>query len=132
VRDEFTSAQRTWLETNNERISGRLVGPNFRNRFDSSVSDPKLEEFLRERELLWQNCTMQCFLDDACIMKVTDMVFFEYETSHPNLLGIEQESLRRYLEGSGVWDKLREDLDALQDLCDRELEARRSGTESQL
>ena len=132
MRDEFSSTQRDWLVKNHENLEWRLVGPNVRNRFDSNVSDDKLEEYVRDRELLWENCSAQCFLDDACIFKITDMTFFEYETSHPNLLGLEQEGLRRYLEEHGVWDEMRNKLDPLMDLCEKELNARRTGTESPL
>lgn len=130
MRDEFETPQRDWLERNHANLTWRLVGPNIRNRFDSNTSETKLEEYIRDREALWEKSTVQCFLDDACILKVTDMMFFEYNTSHPNLVGIEQESLRRYLEKSGVWDNMREQLDSLQELCEKELHARRTGLDS--
>lgn len=115
---------------NHENLEWRLVGPNFRNRFDSSVSEAKLEEYLRDRQLLWENCSAQCFLDDICILKVTDLMFFEYETNHPNLVGMEVDGIRSYLEGSGVWDEMREKLDQLMEQVEKELEARRNGVES--
>ena len=58
------------------------------------------------------------------------MMFFEYETNHPNLVGVEQESLRSYLEGEGVWNQMRDSLDDLLDLCEKELHARRTGADS--
>ncbi|MCB0319390.1 MAG: hypothetical protein KDD60_00610 [Bdellovibrionales bacterium] len=126
------TTQYKWLEKNHDNVEWRLVGPNFRNRFDSSVSESRLEEYVRDRELLWENCSAQCFLDDACIIRITDMTFFEYETNHPNLIGIEQEDVRRYLETQGVIEEMRKELDKMLDLCARELEARRNGLESPL
>ncbi|MCI5066471.1 hypothetical protein MRY87_12175 [bacterium] len=130
MRDDYDSPQSEWLSKNHENLTWRLAGPNFRNRFDSNVSESKLEEYLRDRELLWEHCSAQCFLDDACILKVTDMMFFEYETTHPNLVGLEQEGLRRYLEGQGVWSNMRDQLDEMLDLCEKELHARRTGADS--
>ena len=60
------------------------------------------------------------------------MTFFEYQTSHPNILGIEQEALRRYIDSNNVWDEMRLELEALSDLCARELQARRDGLDSPL
>ena len=59
MKDEYNSVQREWLEKNHKQFRWRLIGPNFRNRFDSSVSQSKLEEFIREKELLWENCSVQ-------------------------------------------------------------------------
>ncbi len=125
---EERSQQREWLERNRESLKWRLTGPNFRNQFDSSVSEEKLEEYILDRQLLMENSALHCYLDESSIMKVTDLMFFDYETSHPNIIGLERDELRRYLEASGVWDKMLDDVDALQEDAKVVLAERRGGS----
>ncbi|MCB0333165.1 MAG: hypothetical protein KDD55_06670 [Bdellovibrionales bacterium] len=123
MRDQ-KSPQSAWLERVRETLKWRLIGPNFRNRFDSSVSDDKLNEYLDDRQLLLENCTLQCYLDDACVLKIKDLQFFNYESEHPNLVGIERDDLESFLKIEGILDQLEDDLDALQTKCQEELEER--------
>ena len=121
------SAQGEWLERVKQSLRWKLVGPNFRNRFDSAVSDSNLENFLQDRQLLIENCTLQCYLDDACVLKVSDLQFFNYDTNHPNIVGIEREELEAFLKVEGVLTQLEDDLDELIRDCESELAERRGG-----
>ncbi len=124
---EQKSPQSQWLERVSTSLKWRLIGPNFRNRFDSAVSDDKLSDYLDDRHLLLENCTLQCYLDDACVIKISDLQFFNYESEHPNIVGIDREELESFLKIQGVLDQLEDDLDALQTQCQEELQERQGG-----
>lgn len=121
------SQQRQWLNRVNPSITWRLVGPNLKNPFDSTVNESALEGFLSDNSLLMESCTVQAHMDDTEILRITDLTDLKFQTVHPNILDIEREELRLYLEEFGVWEFVNEEFKKLLAQVQDELDNRRGG-----
>lgn len=119
-----------WLQKNQANIKWKLVGPNIQNPFDVAASTERLQEYVYDINLLKENCSVQAYMDDTTIIKITDLNFFEFSSEHPNLNGLAREELQRFLESSGTWKIIQAEIRKVQDSCKAEIAARDSGTQS--
>jgi len=125
-----TSTQLKWLNSNHGAIEWRLVGPNIRNRFDSNVTPERLEDYVRDRTALMQECSLQALMDETLILKVTDLSALTFETIHPNLVGIEVQDLQSFFSTHSILEKMTNDFKALQSACEQELKNREADSGS--
>ncbi|MCB0352815.1 MAG: hypothetical protein KDD64_04795 [Bdellovibrionales bacterium] len=130
MREEAASSQLEWLRKNNDSLKWRLIGPNIKNRFDSSVSVDKLEEFLRDRHLLAESCSFAACMDDVEVLRVMDLYRFDGRTEHPYLVGIQQEDIQRFLRETGLDLKITEEIDELLGKIEDEINDRQGSSGS--
>lgn len=116
-----------WLQKNHANIKWKLVGPNIQNPFDVAASTSRLQEYVHDLNALKENCSVQAYMDDTTIIKITDLSFFEFSSEHPNLNGLGREELQTFLESSGTWKTIQAELRKVQDNCRAEINSRESG-----
>lgn len=118
------SAPLQWLQKNQANIKWKLVGPNIQNPFDMAASTEKLREYVMDRSLLLERCSVHAHMDETTIMRITDLNTFAFASEHPNLMGLSSEDLQRFLEASGTWKSLQEGVINIQKACEGEIKSR--------
>lgn len=113
-----------WLEKVHSSVRWRLVTPNIHNPFDSASSNQKLEEYASDRTSLTAVCQVHADMDDTTILRITDFDLMQFDTEHPNLVGLTREDLQRYLQKSGVRDFVLKELAKFQQACKEEVKNR--------
>ena len=114
-----------WLAANNSAIKWRLIGPNISNPFDSQAADSRLDDYANDRSALMSVCSIQALMDETVLVKINDLISFDFDTEHPNLVDLTPEELKKFLESSGTWDTITNDFKKLQQSCRDELDRRR-------
>jgi hypothetical protein len=117
---KILSAQ-DWLKTNQTVIKWRLIGPAINNPFDSQAANDRLEAYATDRSALMEVCSVQALMDDTVLLKISDLISMKFETEHPKLVELDRDTLKRYLESTGVWDDIGNQFKKFQSACKDEL-----------
>lgn len=129
---EEQSNEPNWLSRMHSLLQWKFTAPEPNNPFKPPMSDKVLKELSEEKPVLAKYMRLRGFLDGDEIITFTDMSSLKLETEHPHIKLMPKGEIKKYLEGSGLLQKLDEEMTVIQASFKEELDRRRRGIKAPL
>ncbi len=117
---------KTWLERMHPFLVWKVVSPEFNNPFGEPMSTKVLIEFATKKDILLRHIELKGTVDGEEIIVLKNITrSIDVVTNHPAVSSMKKAEIKAYIDTSGVFEKIEDEIKIVQQKYVDELKRRK-------